>query len=296
MINLNKNMRSWFLSVRFLKCILTVAVFILIGFSCRRQPEILKSPPGYDFSKIESDNLHLKLREISGLAWDHVKNEFGVVCDERGRVYFLDKETKEIRISMDFEGKGDYEDMVFVKSVPYILRSDGVITKCNIDSAGNTSGTELGKLDINGSKDFESMYYDPARKALIVLCKNCGMDDKKKVSAFAFYLDSSGFNNKPIYQIDVQSVEKLAPKETSRLQPSAAAIHPVQQKVYILSSASNQLVITDLNGNVEKVFVLATEFFPQPEGLCFKQSGDMYISNEGGTGKPTLLRFIYINK
>ena len=151
-------MRSWFLSVRFLKCVLAATVILLMVFSCRRKPEILKSPPGYDFSKMESDDLDLKLREISGLAWDHVKNEFAAVCDEKGKVYFLDKETKEIRISLDFEGKGDYEDIAYVNSVPYILRSDGVITKCNIDSAGNTSGTELGKLEIEGGKDFESMY------------------------------------------------------------------------------------------------------------------------------------------
>jgi len=289
-------MRSWFLSVRFLKCILFAGIVLIILFSCRRKPEVLKSPPGYDFSKAIKDPLELKLREVSGIAWDHIKNEFAVICDERGRVYFLDKESKAIMKDADFAEKGDYEDIAYVNSTPYILRSDGIITKCNIDSAGKYSGTELGKLDIPKGVDFESMYYDPGRKALILLCKNCGIDDKKKVSAFAYYLDSTGFDTNPVYQIDVDAVHKLAPKESSRLEPSAAAIHPVQQKLYIISAGSKELVITDLNGKVEGVFVLSAELFPQAEGICFKQSGEMYISNEGGTGKASLLRFNYPKK
>jgi len=291
-------MRRRVLSLRFLKCGLFITMLILLSESCRRKAEVLKSPPGYDFSTMERFKLDLELREVSGIAWDHVKNEFAVVCDERGRVYFLDKETKFIRTKMDFAKKGDYEDITYVNSVPYILRSDGLIVKCNVDSAGNISGTEIGKLNIKGSVDFETMYYDPGRKALIIMCKNCGMDEKKKISAFAYYLDSAGFSKEPVFQVDLAAVESRAPKKTSRPEPSGASINPAQQKLYILSSASNQLIITDLNGNVEGVFVLAAgdDYFKQPEGICFKQNGDMYISNEGITGNPTLMMNRIVNK
>lgn len=291
-------MRRRVLSIRILKCGLFLTMLILLLESCRRKAEVLKSPPGYDFSKMERKKLDLKLREVSGIAWDHVKNEFAVVCDEKGRVYFLDRENKLITRQFDFAKKGDYEDIAFVNSVPYILRSDGLIVRCEVDSAGNFSGTEIGKLDIEGSSDFETLYYDPGRKALIIMCKNCGMDEKKKISAFAYYLDSAGFNKKPVFQIDVAAVESKAPQETSRPEPSGASINPVQQKLYILSSASNQLIITDLNGNVENVFVLAAgdDFFKQPEGICFKQNGDMYITNEGITGSPTLIMNYTIKK
>lgn len=284
-------MRRRVLSLGILEWVLVLVMVILVSISCRRKPVVLKSPPGYDFSAMERTKLDLDIREVSGIAWDHVKNQFAVVCDERGRVYYLDKETKLITNRFDFAGKGDFEDITFVNSVPYILRSDGLIVKCLVDSAGKISGTEIGKLDIKGSADFETLYYDPARKALIIMCKNCGMDDKKKISAFAYYLDSTGFNKEPVFQIDVAAVEAKAPQKTSRPEPSGAAIHPVQQKLYILSSASNQLIISDLNGNVENVFVLAAgdDFFKQPEGICFKQNGDMYITNEGITGSPTLM-------
>jgi len=89
-------------------------------------------------------------------------------------------------------------------------------------------------------------------------------------------------------------VDSLSPRPTSRFQPSAARIHPVLKKLFILSSASNQLVVTDLNGNVENVYMLAKNLFPQAEGLTFKSNGDMYISNEAVSSKAELLKFTYI--
>ena len=63
--------------------------------------------------------------------------------------------------------------------------------------------------------------------------------------------DSIGFVTKPLYSIDVAKVKQLSQRETSRFQPSAARIHPVLKKLFIISSASNQLVIADTDGNVE---------------------------------------------
>src|SRR5206468_2971376 len=86
---------------------------------------------------------------------------------------------------------------------------------------------------------------------------------------------------------------KLSPQKSKKFQPSGAAIHPKLQKLFILSGVSRQLAITDLSGNVEGVYMLAPRMFPQAEGITFKANGDMYISNEGGKGRATLLRFIY---
>jgi uncharacterized protein YjiK len=293
MINLNKNSRSRFLFIHFLKIgFISVICFVLIT-ACFRKRLVLKSPPHYDFSAHELSRLDIRLREISGIAWETIKNRFLAINDESGKLFLINNEFKEIDSTYTFGGKGDYEDIAIVNGIPYILRSDGMITRFNQDSTGKVSGTEIGKLNLKGSVDFETLYYDPERKALIMVCKNCGSDDNNKVSAYAYYIDSIGFDTKPVYQIDVDSVKKLAPRQTSRLQPSGAAINPKQQKLYILSSASSQLVVTDLNGKVEGVYVLSKRLFPQPEGICFRANGDMYISNEGGNGRATLLKFPY---
>jgi len=293
MINLIKIKRRHFLFVYFLKIGFIIIILPVILTNCQRKREVLKSPPHYDFSVQEITKLDLRLREISGITWETIGNRFFAINDESGKLYIINKESKDIDSIYNFGPKGDYEDVAVANGTPYILKSDGVITRFNQDSNGNTSGSEIGKLGLSGKVDFETLYFDPQRKALIMMCKNCESDNKDKVSAYAYYIDSTGFDTQPVFQIDAEAVKTMAPRKSSRLQPSAAAINPAQQKIYILSSASNQLAIADLNGKVESVFVLSKRLFPQPEGICFRANGDMYISNEGGNGKATLLKFPY---
>ena len=280
----------------FLKNGLRVGVIFLIAGSflgCKPKVVKLKSPPHYNFGEPVIEKIDNKLQEISGLTWDRKNDEFYAHNDEKGILFVLDREKKFILREIPFGKKGDYEDVSLYNGVPYVLRSDGTIFKIEIKSDGTGNGAEAGELDIKGSKDFETLYYDNTRKALIMLCKNCKIDDKETVSAFAFYPDSIGFVSEPVYQLDIERIKELAPQPTSRFQPSAACINPVNKKLYIVSSASNQLAIADSSGNIESVFVLAKKLFPQPEGITFKGNGDMYISNEGIGSKATIIKFFY---
>jgi uncharacterized protein YjiK len=274
----------------YISCIL----FVLI-ISCKPKKFIYKSPPHYNFSQVLPIKLDLKIKEISGVVWDNHKDQFIAHNDEKGTIFYLDKNNAGIVKEFQFStSKGDYEDIAMAKNDIYVLRSDGLLYKIVTDSAGSQKSFDLGKIELSGQVDFETLYYDPERDALIMLCKNCASDDKKLVSAYAYYPDSIGFVNKPIYSIDVAKVKELSPRETSRFQPSAARIHPVLKKLFILSSASNQLVIADMDGNVEGVYMLSRKLFPQAEGLTFKSNGEMFISNEGVSAKAELLKFNYV--
>jgi SdiA-regulated len=276
------------------KLVALLLLLVLVNTACKQKKRIIKSPPHYNFSEVLTNKLDLRLKEISGLAWDSERDEFLAHYDEAGKLFILDKETKDIKLPIyEFGAKGDYEDIAIYKGVPYILRSDGMITKI-LREGNNVRGVEAGKIGISGTNDFETMYADTARKALVIICKNCAMDNKKAVSAFAFYPDSTGFDNNPVFTIDAAEVERLSPHKTSKFQPSAAAIHPKLKKLFIISSAANLLVMADLNGKVESAFELGKKLFPQPEGLTFRNStGDMYISNEGVNTKATIHRFVY---
>lgn len=281
--------------------IVSITLWIaMVGTGCHSKTRVLKSPPHYNFAEVLTDKndvfttkLDLKLQKISGITWDAKNNVFLAINDEKGSLFFLNEDTKLITAEYTFGDKGNYEDVAIANGVPYILRSDGLIIKFIKDSLGKAYGVNVGKLDFSGTNDFETMYFDPGRRALVVLCKNCALDDAKSLSAFAFYPDSIGFDIKPIFTIDADNVEKLSPEKSPKFQPSAAAIHPVLKKLFILSSDSHQLVVTDLNGKVESVHVLYPKLFPQPEGIAFKTKGEMYISNEGVGTKATLLKFIY---
>ncbi len=276
------------------KIFLPVLLLAILLNSCKAKKLVYKSPPHYNFAEVFPDKLDLALKEISGVVWDTTKDEFIAHNDEMGKIFYLDKDTKITKREFEFsKKKGDYEDITIANGVVYVLKSDGEITKIITDSIGNQNASEAGKIALAGKNDFEAMFYDASRKALILICKNCGSDDKKKVSAFAFYPDSARFDEKPIFTIDAAKIEQLSPRKTSNFQPSAAAIHPKLNQLFILSSASNQLVITDLNGEVESVFMLAKKLFPQPEGITFKSSGDMYIANEAVSSKSSLLKFTF---
>jgi uncharacterized protein YjiK len=270
------------------------ALVLLLLAGCKPKIIELKSPPHYDFSKVYTDKFDIDLREISGIVWDRKKDEFIAHNDEKGVLFFLDKDTRIIKREFSFGGKGDYEDVAIYRNMIFVLRSDGLLKKIVTDSAGKMLALDAGKLPLSGTNDFETLYFDESRNALIMICKNCASDNKSTVSAFAYYPDSIGFDENPVFRIDADLVRSLAPKKTSKFQPSAAAVHPVLKKLFILSSASNQLAIADLNGIVESVYVLGNKLFPQPEGITFRNNGDMFISNEGVTSKGTLLKFAYL--
>ena len=272
-----------------------LCLFFVLTISCKPKKYVYKSPPHYNFSQALPIKLDLKIKEISGVVWDNHRDEFIAHNDEKGIIYYLDKNNGSVVREFQFTPtKGDYEDIAIANDIVYVLRSDGMLFRIVADSAGGQKSFDLGQLELSGKDDFETLYYDAGRRALILICKNCESDDKKIVSAYAYYPDSIGFVNKPIYTIDVAKVKELSPRETSRFQPSAARIHPVLKKLFILSSASNQLVIADTSGNVEGVYMLAKKLFPQAEGLTFKTNGEMFIANEAITSKAVLLKFNYI--
>ncbi len=273
------------------------ALFLVVVFwGCHAKVRELKSPPHYNFAKLLTIKLaDVRLLEISGIAWDSKNNVFLAISDESDKLFIVDREYMSIREELDFGDKGDYEDIALLNGVPYILRSDGMITKFKIDSTGaNMPGVDIGTINLTPPNDFETMYADPSRNALVIICKNCKTDDDNSVSAFAFYPDSIGYDDHPLFTIDAKKISEMSPVKAPKFQPSAAAIHPISHKLYILSSASKQLAITDLDGKVEAVYRLSPKTFPQPEGITFQSDGDMFISNEGiPSRKATLLKFDY---
>jgi len=274
----------------------SIIISFVFLFSCKPKKYVYKSPPHYNFSVyVEYKIPDLAIKEISGIVWDHQKDYFIAHNDEKGQIFFLDKGGGAILGDpyVFNEARGDYEDIAMIGQDIYVLRSDGAIFKVFTDSTGKRSNIDLGKIGLSNKNDFESLYYDADRKALVLLCKNCGSDDKNTISAFAYYPDSIGFVAKPLFQIDAGKIRANSPRKTSKFQPSAARIHPILKKLFIISSASNQLVIADTNGEIEGVYMLTKKLFPQPEGLTFKSNGEMFISNEGVASKATLLKFVY---
>jgi len=111
--------------------------------------------------------------------------------------------------------------------------------------------------------------------------------------AHRFDLKTNTFSPEPAYTINIADIKRLLKDEEAEFKPSAAGINPVTGKLYIVASVGKLLVIADKKGKVEQVFRLDPVMYNQPEGMTFAPNGDLYISNEGGEGIATILKFVY---
>ena len=248
----------------------------------------------YDLSKPEGITLGDRLHEISGIVYisDHIilgEN------DEHGKIFSIDpsKPGDTEYPSVRFGGKGDYEDIAVVDSTAYLLISDGEIVEVpGYTKGGDIAGTIIAQM---GGKhnEFETLYYDKAVNSLIMVCKSCHHEKDEIRTAYRFDLSTKKFSDTAYYTIPIIDVARKLNDNSISFRPSAAAINPVQNKLYILASVGKLLVITDKHGKVEEAFKLDPAIFNQPEGITFAPNGDMFISNEGGEGKATLLKFVY---
>jgi uncharacterized protein YjiK len=275
-------------------CMLVCAVSLFYG--CKHQAS--GSPQGYDLNKPEEMQLGKVLNEISGLSYNGDNGSLLAISDSKEKIFQINLKTQKLK---DLTGKvvapdSDLEDLVKIGDTTYLLSSSGEI-KVVPAGARDTAGVEIYDLGLQGQNDFETLYYDPSAEGLIMICKTCAHEKGQGIrTAFRFDLKTKRFDSLPFFTISKKEIEDLLKDKDAHFDPSAAAIHPINKRLYILSSASNLLVITDTRGKVIEVYKLNPDEFPQAEGIAFAPNGNMYISNEAKYGKPTLLLFPYHGK
>ena len=263
-----------------------------LGIAGCQSKKVLLTPEGYDLQHPDKTDLGTKLQEISGIFW--VNDSLMLANnDESGKIFNLNPSNKKdfTYPTVEFGEKDDYEDIVKVDSSVYLLISTGKIieVKAQGDSAHGTVVAELPGKD----NEFESMYYDKDIHSLIMLCKKCNREKDQFRSAYKFDLRTYVLSDTPYYKIDINLLKQIAEDNRQEFQPSAAAINPALNKLFIVSSIGKLLVITDKKGTVQYTFPLSPTMFPQPEGITFSKDGDMFISNEAMDDRATLLKFSY---
>lgn len=247
---------------------------------CGPEKKISESPPQYDFNTPFKMELPQGLNEISGLSYYPKDSSVFAIIDEDGILFKIylngSGKIKEWR----FDKKHDFEDVVMHDSTFYVLISNGDIEalKFNGDSIEkNKSKFPDADKKIN---EFETLYYDNDL-GLMLLCKNCEEDKKKQITAIGYNADSSSYNFS-LFSIDVKPIAEKTQEDKFHFKPSAAAINPLTNELYILASVNKLLVVADRNGKVKNVYTLDPVTFNQPEGITFTPWGDMLISNEKG--------------
>lgn len=230
------------------------------------------------------------LAEISGVAFYPKDTSVFAVVDEDGLFYKINLMNQGDIKKWRFDKKHDYEDIVLHDSIFYILVSNGDIETLQFGT-GDSIITSKTKFPASSKKlnEFESLHYDDVLNQLVLVCKNCDEEANNKAVAWGYNIETQAYTP-DIFTIDITPALQKLGVQKMKLRPSATAINPVTNEIYILASINNLLVITDRLGKFKEAYPLDPAIYKQPEGIAFTPAGDMIISNESNdTGLSNIL-------
>lgn len=249
--------------------LLFFCLFTGVFFSCFPETEEKKwtTKHPYSFSSPERVyNLPEELKEISDILFINDSSIAGIQ-DEEGKIYFYNLKSEKIETDIHFGKKGDYEGMAKTEDAFFILRSDGSLFRY-------ADSTVKYNTDLSEKDNTESLAYDKKNNRLII-----GSKDGQK-SFYAFDLNTLDFQKKPLFSVP----ENISPTEID--------IHPITKDFYVLSK--EKILVINKEGSIKDELYLKPSLFLQPEGMSFKQNGDLFISNEGNKfHTATILEFKY---
>lgn len=266
-----------------------IIVVLIAGlYSCQQNKgrSFIPGIPEYKDAKREVIILNKKLKEISGMFYQK-DGRIAAMNDEIGRIFLFNLATPDSIETIEWGGKGDYEDIVKVDSVFYVLESNG-----NLHQVFGENNQKEFKFEQKKKFEFESLYYQKNTNKLVLITKD-HKESGKSILAYSFDLSTQTFSDSPYFSIPMQQVFLHLKNTLAECKPSAAAINFKMNKLFIIASIGKVIIQCNPDGKVEKVYKINPMQFPQPEGVTFAPNGDMYISNEGVHGKATILKFPY---
>lgn len=259
--------------------------------------------PGYRITQPNSAiELPEILMEISGLT-DLDDQTLACVQDEDGTVFIYDLKSEQIVHQLEFADGGDYEGITRAGNSLFVLRSDGKLFE--IDDFRHDDFRVKSFATDMPVKDSEGLAYDATHHRLLIAGKSKPKGDqyKGKKVVYSFDLGTRQLSAGPVLTFDEEKISRTFPAGKEKagkkedmdvsINPSAIAVHPFTDQFYVLSSKDHQLFVFSRDGNIEHIQQLDKKMFAQPEGITFLPNGDLFISNEGKKGAPTLLRFAY---
>lgn len=256
-----------------------IYIITILGFlSCVEiQEHYLRSPDAiYPLKKV--------LTEISGLVYQSPE-KLMAVQDEKGTIYSLPIAGFKKFPKIEFAKDGDYEGITATDKHYYILKSNGNITRVDLDG----SDKKVYKPKHNKKLEYEGLCYDAQRNRLLILCKDDpNKEDNHFIQVFGFDIGKKKFGKKPVLKIDKTEAGIYRPKG---LLPSGIAINPVDNYIYILSSVGKKLIVCNAQAELIHYYNLDSSVYKQPEGITFSPTGELFIASEGKSGKAEVLYF-----
>lgn len=256
--------------------------------------------------------LPVALREISGLAYDKTAETLLCINDELGYIYELDTAEGNIQSKRKFADLGDYEGIAFFNDKLIITRSNG---KFYFYDPSIPDVYKIVRTPLNTQNNIEGITHNPKTNQILLACKGspriAGKFNETKGKLISAYdVSADTLMTDPYLLIKDKQLRRkvseiygrigLEEEDLKKLQkrvesfaPSGLAIHPFSGNLYILSAQRSLLIVVDQQKQIKHIHFLAEDVHVQPEGICFSPTGDMYISNEGKSGRAKIYQYKY---
>ncbi len=262
----------------------------------KREKEEEKTASADTMAQVTVDQrweLPQNLVEISGMA--QYGSYFACVQDEDGTIFMFNPNTGKVDREIPFGPFGDYEGIAIVGDTAWVLRSDGSLFELPQFARAMTAIVEH-ETPLSAKNNCEGLVYDKQNNRLLVSVKDkdpAGGSDSKGIYAFDLRLKKMRMD--PVYRIGAvpeteEPGKKSKDKKGKTVHPSEIALQPKTGELYVLNGPEATLLVLDKGGAVVQEYALDKKDFSQAEGLIITPEGTVYISNEGGKGKATILK------
>ncbi len=290
-----------------MKSYLVLFGFCLLCFACGQTKKITQDKPiavekkaepyVFPYKMTEPDmesTLPKELFEISGLSYTE-KDELCAIQDEEGIVFYLNKDNGSVIRKQPWYKNGDYEGIEAVGNKLYICKSNSKI----YELAESAEAPIKYESFLTKAHDIEGLTYHKETNRLLLACKGKGPDEAlnaKKCFIYGFDLNENKMQADPVFTLTLDEViqylknrkelsealnDFFLDKDALKFAPSAIAIHPLNNNIYMTSSKGKLLMVLNANGDILHIEKLVKKIHRQPEGLAFDPEGNLYLSNEG---------------
>lgn len=248
--------------------------------------EPVDSNSGLNNYNLNSENpeiiyLPKELKEISGITMTPDGRMFAEQ-DEIGIIFEVDYKAGKIIKYFSVGNpvlKEDFEDIVFAKNKFYLLNSNGDIYEFEEGENGSSVQYKIHKTGLRKSNDVEGMCYDSDTNSLLLALKGKpGADLEGEKAVYSFSLDSMKMDEKPRFILPLEEIKNV-------FNPSGIQKNLKTGTFFIIAANGNEIIEVNKGGKILGRHKLPASVHKQPEGIAFDRDFNLYISNEGKSGK-----------
>lgn len=254
-------------------------------------------------SGLVADELPLphQLREASAVTTVDA-DTVACVQDEVGALYFVSLSGAQPVRKVEFGPRGDYEGLVRVGDVYWVLRADGVLHE--LQRAGERFRIARSVTLPPGFRDWEALCHEPASGRLLVMPKDRPSGDKDArdqrpvfaVDPVAAVVDAEPFVvwrrstwlDQAVargFDVPVRTSDKGKDKVQLELAFSEMLAAREQGQFLLLAAGDRVLLRVDREGRLLGVLRLDPAKLPQAEGMTFLADGRLLVVSEADGGQ-----------